>query len=105
MPNFQIETMADGARIAFREDGSTDEMRCGFFWLGGFKSDMEGTKAEAIAGLARDTRRASLRFDYSGHGQSGGFFTDGTISGWLNQSVHMFTKQCHGPRIVVGSSM
>jgi pimeloyl-ACP methyl ester carboxylesterase len=66
---------------------------------------MDGRKAEAIAELARDTRRACLRFDYSGHGKSGGHFADGTISLWLEQTLHMFAKRAAGRRIVVGSSM
>lgn len=101
----QFEPDPDGTAIAFREDGGGVLGRCGFFWLGGYKSDMEGTKAEAIAGLARDTRRPSLRFDYSGHGRSGGRFSDGTVSLWLAQSALMFAKRAPGPRIVIGSSM
>jgi pimeloyl-ACP methyl ester carboxylesterase len=66
---------------------------------------MEGAKAEAIAALARETRRPSLRFDYAGHGKSAGVFTDGTISRWLAQALHMFTTHAPGKRIVVGSSM
>ena len=63
MADVQFETVRGGVPLAFREDGSDAPGRCGFFWLGGFKSDMEGGKAETIAGLARDTRRAALRFD------------------------------------------
>jgi pimeloyl-ACP methyl ester carboxylesterase len=105
MPEIQFEPMPDGTVLAYREDGGDAPERCGFFWLGGFKSDMEGSKAEAIAGLARDTRRPSLRFDYSGHGKSGGEFVDGTITIWLEQAAHMFTTVCSGRRIVIGSSM
>lgn len=106
MEDVKYETTPNGVQIAFREDGGGDDMgRCGFFWLGGYKSDMEGSKAEALAGLARESRRPSLRFDYSGHGSSGGFFVDGTISAWLEQSLHMFRTRTMGRRIVVGSSM
>src|SRR5688500_16783436 len=105
MAVIQFDPGCDGDRLAFREDGGEDLGRCGFFWLGGFKSDMEGAKAEAIAALARETRRPSLRFDYSGHGKSGGVFTEGTISRWLGQSLHMFTAHAPGRRIVIGSSM
>jgi pimeloyl-ACP methyl ester carboxylesterase len=73
--------------------------------LGGFKSAMTGTKGEALAELARATRRRCFRFDYSGHGQSAGLFTDGTITSWLEQSLHMFLAHTHGRRIIVGSSM
>jgi len=105
MPETLFEHMPDGTKLAYRDDGGGDALRCGFFWLGGLKSDMEGAKAEAIATLARDTRRSSLRFDYSGHGKSGGQFADGTISLWLEQAVHMFMKRAPGRRIVIGSSM
>lgn len=106
MHDIQYSLTGDGNRLAFREDGGGDDMgRCGFFWLGGFMSDMEGTKAETLAGLARESRRPSLRFDYSGHGKSGGLFVDGTISAWLEQALHMFTRYTGGRRIVVGSSM
>lgn len=95
-----------GSKLAFLQDGPADNMgRCGFFWLGGFRSDMTGTKAEALAALARETRRPGLRFDYSGHGRSAGEFSDGTISGWLEQSIHMFIARTHSKRVIVGSSM
>jgi pimeloyl-ACP methyl ester carboxylesterase len=95
-----------GTRLAYLTDGGRDELGpCGFFWLGGFMSEMTGTKGEALAGLARATRRPCLRFDYSGHGQSDGLFTDGTISLWLEQAIHMFLKHTRNRRIVVGSSM
>lgn len=105
MPETQFAHMPEGTKLAYREDGGGDALKCGFFWLGGLKSDMEGAKAEAIATLARDTRRPSLRFDYSGHGKSGGQFADGTISLWLEQAVHMYTRRASGRRIVIGSSM
>jgi pimeloyl-ACP methyl ester carboxylesterase len=95
-----------GVRLAFRQDGASDSGgRCGFFWMGGFMSDMDGAKAETLAGLARETRRPSTRFDYSGHGSSAGEFLEGTISGWLEQSIHMFITHTIGRRVIVGSSM
>ncbi len=94
------------APLAFLHDGPPDDrLNTGFFWLGGFMSDMTGSKAEALADLSRNSRRACLRFDYSGHGQSGGAFADGTISLWLEQATHMFITHTKGRRIVVGSSM
>ena len=105
MTDIKFETAPDGTTIAYRTDGRDDLGRCGFVWLGGYKSDMEGSKAEALAALARETRRSSLRFDDSGHGASGGLFVDGTISLWLAQSAHMLLSQAGGPRILVGSSM
>ena len=77
----------------------------GLFWLGGFNSDMKGIKAQALESWAAERGRACLRFDYSGHGESGGNFVDGTIGRWLEDSVAVFTKFCHGPQVVVGSSM
>jgi pimeloyl-ACP methyl ester carboxylesterase len=77
----------------------------GLFWLGGFKSDMRGTKAAALATFAAERGRGIVRFDYSGHGESKGAFADGTIGRWLTESVAVFTTYCRGPQVVVGSSM
>jgi pimeloyl-ACP methyl ester carboxylesterase len=76
-------------RIAFRRRASAGASP-GLVWLGGFKSDMESTKAGAIDDYARERGRAFLRFDYSGHGASSGRFEDGTISRWLEESVAAF---------------
>jgi pimeloyl-ACP methyl ester carboxylesterase len=106
MAETSFDDHLQGVSIAYRQDGSMDEMGLtGFFWLGGFQSAMTGTKGEAIAMLARATRRCCLRFDYSGHGESSGEFTDGTISAWLEQATHMFLHHTKGRRIIVGSSM
>jgi pimeloyl-ACP methyl ester carboxylesterase len=77
----------------------------GLFWLGGYKSDMKGTKAEALADWAKARGRACVRFDYSGHGESEGAFTDGTIGRWLADSLAVFDGFCRGPQILIGSSM
>jgi pimeloyl-ACP methyl ester carboxylesterase len=77
----------------------------GLFWLGGFNSDMAGTKALALDAWAAEHRRACVRFDYSGHGESGGHFEDGTIGRWLEESVTVFRQFCAGPQVVIGSSM
>lgn len=77
----------------------------GLFWLGGFKSDMKGAKAEALAAWAEQHGRACVRFDYSGHGESGGDFRAGTIGRWLEESLGVFDAFCRGPQIVIGSSM
>ena len=98
------------------EVGRTDAMRRiavraregdlpGLFWLGGFKSDMRGTKALALDAWAAERRRACIRFDYSGHGESGGDFVEGTIGRWLEESVAVFEQFCVGPQVVIGSSM
>lgn len=77
----------------------------GLFWLGGFKSDMQGTKALALDAWAKERGRACVRFDYSGHGESGGDFIDGTIGRWLEESVAVLEQFCSGPQVLIGSSM
>jgi pimeloyl-ACP methyl ester carboxylesterase len=77
----------------------------GLLWLGGFKSDMGGTKAAALDRWAATHQRSCVRFDYSGHGESGGRFADGTIGRWLEESIAVCDACCRGPRVVVGSSM
>jgi len=76
----------------------------GLFWLGGFRSDMEGSKAQALDALGAAEGLAVTRFDYSGHGVSGGDFLDGTISRWLEEALAVFATT-EGEQIVVGSSM
>lgn len=91
-----------GAAIAVRRrEGATP----GLVWLGGYKSDMLGTKAEALDGWAAANGRAFLRHDYSGHGESGGAFRDGTLSRWLGESLSVLRAFSSGPQILVGSSM
>jgi len=77
----------------------------GLFWLGGFKSDMQGTKAIALDAWAAAHNRSCVRFDYSGHGESGGDFANGTIGQWLQESVAVFERFCAGQQVVIGSSM
>ena len=99
-----LDVGQDGAarRIAVRaREGAAP----GLFWLGGFKSDMQGTKAIALDAWAAERNRACVRFDYSGHGESGGAFVDGTIGRWLEESVAVFERFCAGPQVVIGSSM
>ncbi|MBZ9967124.1 alpha/beta hydrolase [Mesorhizobium sp. BR1-1-2] len=92
----------DGSNIAVRHiAGATP----GVVWLGGYKSDMLGTKAETLSDWAAKEGRAFLRHDYSGHGESGGAFADGTISKWLSQSLAVFRHFASGSQILVGSSM
>ena len=89
-------------RIAVRAQSGAPP---GLFWLGGYKSDMQGTKAVALADWAQTHSRACVRFDYSGHGESTGIFTDGTIGRWLAESLAVFDAFAHGPQILIGSSM
>ena len=103
IPEFITVGEADQARrIAVRARTGKSP---GLFWLSGFNSDMEGTKAVAIDDWAAKQDRACVRFDYSGHGISEGTFADGTISRWLEESVAVFQRFASGPQIVVGSSM
>ena len=91
-----------GVDIAYRK---RDGRAPGLVWLGGFKSDMLGTKAETLDRLAKSAGHAFIRHDYSGHGESGGRFEDGTISKWLAESLAVFEARTSGPQILVGSSM
>jgi pimeloyl-ACP methyl ester carboxylesterase len=77
----------------------------GLFWLGGFMSDMTGTKALAVDAFAATRGLAATRFDYSGHGVSGGAFVDGTISRWLEEATAVFQQTAPARQIVIGSSM
>ena len=97
-----LGTASDERRIAVRRDQGAGP---GLFWLGGFKSDMTGTKAEALSQWARENGRACTRFDYSGHGESGGDFRAGTIGRWLAESLAVFEAHARGPQVVIGSSM
>lgn len=102
-PEFLIVgTGAAARRIAVR---SRPGAAPGLFWLGGFKSDMKGIKALALDQWAATQGRACTRFDYSGHGESGGAFTDGTIGRWLEESIAVYSAFTRGPQVVVGSSM
>lgn len=92
----------DGTPIAYRHiTGRTP----GVVWLGGYRSDMLGSKAETLAAWAERSGRAFLRHDYSGHGESGGAFADGTISKWLGESLAVFHRFTEDRQVLVGSSM
>jgi pimeloyl-ACP methyl ester carboxylesterase len=74
-------------------------------WLGGFASDMAGSKAQALADWALASGRAYVRFDYYGHGQSSGDFRQGTIGRWLQDVLAVLDELTEGPVVLVGSSM
>ncbi|MCP8896625.1 alpha/beta hydrolase [Shinella daejeonensis] len=100
----------DGRKIAMQVvTPKTDNTLAHFIWLGGYRSDMSGTKAVEIAGLAERLGTGCIRFDYSGHGASGGAFVDGTISRWLEETLAVIdhARETIGTRraILVGSSM
>ena len=94
------EGAAERKIAVLQRDGTSP----GLFWLNGFKSDMRGSKAEALDAFGAETGLAVTRFDYSGHGVSGGDFLDGTISRWLEEALAVFALTT-GEQIVVGSSM
>jgi pimeloyl-ACP methyl ester carboxylesterase len=93
-----------GARLAYRHENPARN-GMGLLWLGGLKSDMTGTKAEAIAAAARAGRRPCLRFDYSGHGASEGDFANFAVSDWLEDARHMYLNVARGEQVLIGSSM
>ncbi len=97
-------TSPGGRRIAFRSSPAPTG-GVTFVWLPGFKSDMSGGKAMAVEAWARDAGHGTLLFDYSGHGQSGGKFEDGTISAWREDALAAIDTQTEGPLVLVGSSM
>jgi len=96
-----LET-AQGRRIAYHL--TAGEGPCVVF-LGGLKSDMEGTKAIHLEDWAREKGRAFLRFDYSGHGQSSGTFEEGCIGDWHVDTLAVIDGLTSGPVVPVGSSM
>ena len=95
-------TTPQGRHIAYHQ---TQGRGPGVVFLGGFKSDMTGSKALHLQAWAEETGRAFLRFDYSGHGASHGKFEDGAISDWLQDAEAVIQALTEGPQVLVGSSM
>jgi pimeloyl-ACP methyl ester carboxylesterase len=94
--------LPDGRRIAFhRVAGALP----GVVFLGGFRSDMTGTKASFLDAWARGRGQAFLRFDYTGHGASSGEFRDGAIGDWARDARDAIAALTEGPQVLVGSSM
>lgn len=92
----------NGERIAFlKREGAG----CGLVWLGGWRSDMHGSKAEYLDGVAAREGFPFLRFDYSGHGLSTGKWRDGTITKWVGESLALLRHAAPKDCILVGSSM
>jgi pimeloyl-ACP methyl ester carboxylesterase len=108
-PQFLVVGGPPGRRIAYlrRPSGARPDADAppGIIWLGGFMSDMRSTKASFLDQYAVGEGRAYLRFDYSGHGESGGAFEDGTIGAWLEEALVMIRAESAHPQILVGSSM
>ncbi|HTZ78960.1 MAG TPA: alpha/beta hydrolase [Stellaceae bacterium] len=93
---------ADGATIAYRRRPGRGP---GIVFLGGFMSDMTGTKAEALDHFSATRGQAYLRFDYFGHGASSGAFKDATIGRWLDDALAVLDELTEGPQVLVGSSL
>lgn len=103
--SYQFNDDAGSLSLAVRTANENSNEKPGFVWLGGFRSDMTGTKAQTMVEEAALIGSNSLRFDYSGHGESSGKFIDGTISKWVAQSLQIIRETTSGPQILVGSSM
>jgi pimeloyl-ACP methyl ester carboxylesterase len=97
----RLET-ADGESLAYHRSPGRSP---GVVFLGGYASDMTGSKATALEAHMRDRGHAFLRFDYRGHGQSSGRFQDGTIGRWRDDALAAFDALTDGPQVLVGSSM
>jgi pimeloyl-ACP methyl ester carboxylesterase len=93
-----------GRRLAYRRTPAPEGCLT-FVWLCGFKSDMTGGKAVAVEAWAQGAGHGALLFDYSGHGQSGERFEEGTISAWREDALAAIDAQTEGPLVLVGSSM
>ena len=92
----------DGVRLAARHRPGRDPT---IVFLPGLRSDMNGDKATALAGSARDRGQAMLRLDYSGHGISGGRFEEGSVAVWRDDAIAVIERLAPGPVVLVGSSM
>ncbi len=97
-----ILTREDEATIAYhRLDGNAP----GVVFLGGFMSDMSGTKATALESFCRARGQAFLRFDYFGHGKSSGEFSEATVGRWKDDALCVLDNLTAGPQVLVGSSL
>jgi len=92
----------DGVNIAYHFSSGKSP---GVIFLGGFQSDMEGTKAMALEQWCIEHGRAFLRFDYQGHGTSSGRFEEGSIGEWAEDAISVLDHLTKGPQVLVGSSM
>ncbi len=103
----EILTRPDGSTIAYHKTGGgkTPGRAPGLMFLGGFMSDMTGSKAMALEAHARRSGQGFVRFDYLGHGASSGHFEDGTIGRWAEDAIAVLDELTEGPQILIGSSM
>lgn len=96
----RLDTPQGRSLAVMREGGQGPAV----LFLGGYGSDMTGTKAAWLADWARGRGRAFARFDYSGHGQSAGAFEEGSIGDWLADAEAVLATLPR-PVVLVGSSM
>lgn len=104
----QFLTIGSGVaerRIACLVEPGAGDGRPGVVWFPGFKSEMTSTKASVLSEWATLRGVACTRFDYSGHGQSGGDVQEGTVGRWLEEAAAVFARLTAGPQVLVGSSM
>lgn len=101
-----LEISAD-RRIAYHSLAAEGDNAAlpGVIFLGGFCSDMSGTKALWLENWARGRGRAYLRFDYRGHGLSSCAFEEGCIGDWADDAAEVLARLTTGPQVLVGSSM
>ena len=106
LTHLDVGTDGESRRIAMRIlPASKGSNLPTLVWLGGYRSDMAGTKAVELERHAHATGAACIRSDYSGHGVSGGAFTDGTISRWLEESLAVIDHVAPKRMVLIGSSM
>lgn len=98
----RILVREDGTRLAYAASPGAGP---GVVFLGGYASDMTGTKARYLEHWCRTRDRAFVRFDYRGHGRSSGRLVDGTIGEWRDDALAVITASTTGPLLLVGSSM
>ena len=98
----EFATRSDGVRLAYRYEQGTGPT---LIFLPGYMSDMQGSKAQALAAWAAEQGRAMLRLDYSGCGESEGAFEDGTLDIWRDDALAVIAEAQAGPCILIGSSM
>ena len=99
--------LGDGRRIAYHKTEAQSEKANapGVMFLGGFRSDMTGSKALHLEAWAQSRGAGFIRFDYTGHGASSGVFEAGSIGDWARDAAEVLTALTSGPQILVGSSM
>lgn len=92
----------DGTKLAYHKEERKSPV---ILFLGGFFSDMTGTKATFLDQFCKEHDLSYVRFDYFGHGQSSGDFKEGTISRWFQDALEIFDKLIKDDVILIGSSM